>query len=88
MGQVPTHLIDDWMRQQDSDYKQREKFTVVKLPCCGSNVEVTATQEGQDQYITCPNRHCPERTRAGGQRHLLTWGMRPKVKTEPKLDVL
>lgn len=88
MGQIPTQLIDDWMRVQDSDYKQRERRTVVKLPCCGSAIEVTATQEGQDQFITCPNLHCPQRTQAGGKRHMLTWGQRPTMRSEVPLDPL
>lgn len=81
MGQIPNHLLEEWLRVQESDHKQTERRTVVKLPCCGAGVEVTATQAGQDQYITCPNKDC-------GKRSLLTWGMRPQMRTEVPLDPL
>lgn len=72
MGQIPLDLTEGWDRQQRADYKQEDKYTVVKLPCCGTSVEV---EKAEDQYITCPNRFC-------GKRHLLTWGMDPKLRSE------
>lgn len=81
MGIIDQSLLDDWDRQQRSDERQSERRTVVQLPCCGSSIEVTATQMGQDQYITCPNKAC-------GKRHLLTWGMNPTMRSESVLDVL
>lgn len=79
MGRTPDWLMEAWALQQKTDDAQKDKRTVVKLPCCGSSIEVTATQLGQEQWITCPNRRC-------GKRHLLTWGMNSKLQSEkPKL---
>ena len=79
MGQVNQTLLDDWLRVQDADYRQRERRTIVKLPCCGSSIEITADQEGFDQHIICPNHLCQK-------RHLLTWGIKPKIQSEVPLD--
>jgi hypothetical protein len=75
MGHLTPELAEQWLRQQEADEKQRQNTTIVKLPCCGSGIEVTAAQLGEDQWIVCPNQHC-------GKRHLLTWGMKPTIQSE------
>lgn len=77
MGQIPLSLLDDWDHQQRADFKQKDEYTIVKLPCCGSSIEV---KKAEDQYFTCPNRLCQK-------RHLLTWGMNPTLRPERELEL-
>ncbi len=74
-GRTPQWLIDSWNQQQKADEKQSARTAVVKLPCCGSAVEVEGKGE---QWITCPNRLC-------GKRHMLAWGMKPQLRSEELL---
>lgn len=81
MGRTPDWLLEDWARQQRTDEAQKDRRTVVQLPCCGSSYEVTATQQGQEQWITCPNKLCRK-------RNLLTWGTNPTIQQErPRLSL-
>jgi hypothetical protein len=81
MGMIPELVLDDWDKQQHADYQQSRHYTVVQLPCCGTSIETEVTQEGQEQLITCPNRFC-------GKRHLLSWGLNPKIQSELQLPEL
>lgn len=71
MGLIPQHLLDDWERQQHSDYDVREKHTVVKLPCCGASVE--REPDVSEQFVTCPNKWCSKNNAGIPARHLILW---------------
>lgn len=87
MGVTPQHLLDDWDSQQRQDYAQKNKLTMVKLPCCGSAVEASP-QQG-DQFVTCPNKSCPKARELGrAPRHKISWGHRTTITGErPPLEL-
>lgn len=58
--------------KKSRDVNWNEKYTTIKLPCCGSSIEV---QKAADQFIQCPNKSCRK-------RHALMWSLKPKLKTE------
>jgi len=47
MERVDQDVLKNIMREQ---YKQRNKITVFKLPCCGNNKQLTRTG---DQVVIC-----------------------------------
>lgn len=82
MGVTNQLLLDDWDRQQHQDYAQKNKLTMVKLPCCGSAVEATPAQG--EQWVMCPNKSCPKARELGRPpRHHITWGHRTTIQSEP-----
>ncbi len=81
MGVISPQQMDDWDRQQREEYAQKAKYQMVALPCCGSAVE--AKPEEGDQYVTCPNQHCPKRAELGrAPRHMISWSLNPKISSE------
>jgi hypothetical protein len=82
MGIIPPELIDDWDRVQRQDYARSAKYTVVKLPCCGSSVEV---EGGRDQWVTCPNKSCPKWRELGHPaRHHISWSLTKQTVTSER----
>lgn len=75
MGQIDPLLLDDWDAKQRADYANSQKMVIVKLPCCGTGLEVDP-KDGTEQYVICPNVKCPKRTARGGARHLIAWNLR------------
>jgi hypothetical protein len=87
MGVIPPHLLDDWDRVQREDYAHQAKYTVAKLPCCGSGVQVEANI---DQYVTCPNKDCPKARELGRPpRHHISWSLTSQKFTseQPRLQL-
>ncbi len=72
MGVVSQDLVDQWEQHQRDMERQQKKHTIIKLPCCGTSIEL---ERPEDQYITCPNRVC-------GKRHFLAWSLKPKLQSE------
>ena len=63
------------MREVDPDHlrdvmrpNENKRWKIVKLDCCGNNVEITRPE---DQYITCPQCF---------KTHLLIWSRVGKFK--------
>lgn len=70
--------LDKLVKQAlDPDKDRKQKHTVVRLPCCGSSIEVIKTQ---DQFVVCPNKQCRK-------RHALVWSLKPKIKSEGSENV-
>lgn len=66
------HQSDEQIRQlHKADERRSDARKVIKLPCCGTSVELRRTG---DQLIACPN--C-------GKRNAVTWGLQPTISTEP-----
>ena len=70
MGYERDEQIRKLMREWDSAKGDQHK--VVKLPCCGTSVEILRPE---DQILWCPQ--C-------AKRHALIWQRRPKLQSEAK----
>lgn len=67
---LPEHLA--WESREALE-KDHEKHTVVKLPCCGSMLEILDPRV--DNYVTCPNKKC-------GRHSVVLSGLKHEVRTE------
>lgn len=60
-------------REMRADDRRSDPHVTVKLPCCGTQVEI---KRAGDQMVLCPNPKC-------GKRSAITWSMfDPKITTE------
>lgn len=71
MKQPNKYEIDQMLRNFERGKK--EKYTILKLPCCGNQVEI---KEPRDQVVYCPT--CEKRM-------WLAWQQTPKVQYERTL---
>lgn len=86
MGILSLDDQENLERYQKEEHRQRSKHTIVRLPCCGTGIEIKPTHIGQDILLTCPNKQCPKALHLGRQpRHSISWGTNPRISTELEL---
>lgn len=64
--------LDDAKRVLEA--QEKAKHTVLKLPCCGTAIEIF---KKQDMWVLCPNKKC-------GKKNIVTFGLAPHIRMEQR----